>query len=133
MFKCEAVGVTVLRVVAGVSMTTHGYAKTLGGGMEKFTAGVSEMGFPAPEFFAWSAALSELVGGVCLALGLGTRISAFFIASTMVVAIFVRHAADPFQRKELAVLYLAVTLYFMLSGGGRWSLDVFLKRKIQER
>jgi len=128
MLNCEAVGVTVLRVVTGVSMSTHGYAKIFGGGMEKFTSGVSEMGFPAPELFAWSAALSELVGGICLALGLGTRISAFLIASTMVVAAFVRHAADPFQRKELAILYLAVSIYFLLSGGGRWALDIFLSR-----
>jgi len=122
------IGMTLLRVTAGVSMSTHGYSKVFGN-MEKFTAGVSEMGFPMPEVFAWAAALSELVGGICLAVGLGTRISAFLIAGTMVVAVFIRHAADPFQRKELAVIYLAMMIFFVLAGGGRWSVDSILKRK----
>jgi len=123
------IGSIILRITSGLAMSTHGYAKVFGGSMEKFTSGVSEMGFPMPEVFAWSAALSELVGGVCLALGLGTRISAFLIACTMGVAIFIRHAGDPFQRKELAILYLAVMIFFLLAGGGKWSVDSLLPRK----
>jgi len=117
------IGFTVLRVASGVMMSTHGYGKIFGGRMEGFAQGVAEMGFPAPAFFAWSAALAELVGGICLALGLGTRISAVMIAGTMCVAAFIRHAADPFGKKELALLYLAVMIFFVLAGGGKWALE----------
>ena len=124
----RSIGVTQLRIIAGLSMATHGYGKIFGGGMQGFTAGVAKLGFPAPEFFAWIAALSELVGGVCLALGLGTRISSLMIAGTMFVAVFIRHGADPFGKKELALLYLAVMIFFLLAGGGRWALDSLLSR-----
>jgi putative oxidoreductase len=121
-------GLLVLRVSAGLMMATHGYAKIFGGRREGFTQGVADMGFPAPAFFAWAAALSELVGGVTLALGLGTRVSAFLIYMTMLVAAFVRHGDDPFAKKELALLYLAVMFFFLLYGGGKWAIEKFGRR-----
>lgn len=124
------VGLTVLRVASGLMMATHGYGKIFEEGrMERFTAGVGEMGFPVPGLFAWLAALSELAGGVCLALGLGTRVNAVLIAGTMFVAAFIRHGADPFEKKELALLYLAVMLFFALQGGGKWAVDRLFCRK----
>lgn len=125
------IGLLVLRVASGLMMATHGYGKIFEDGrMEKFATGVSDMGFPAPMFFAWMAALSELVGGLCLALGLGTRISAVLIAGTMFVAAFIRHAPDPFAKKELALLYLAVMIFFALYGGGTWAVERMLRRKV---
>ncbi|HMP89974.1 MAG TPA: DoxX family protein [Kiritimatiellia bacterium] len=122
-----SIGITILRVASGVMMATHGYGKIFGGRMEGFTEVVASLGFPVPGLFAWMAALSELVGGICLALGLGTRISAFFLAGTMFVAGFIRHASDPFARKELAFLYLSVMIFFVLAGGGRWALEKLIR------
>jgi len=125
----EHMGLLVLRVAAGLMMMTHGYGKIFEEGrMEKFATGVSELGFPAAGLFAWIAALSELVGGLCLALGLGTRISAALIAGTMFVAAFIRHAPDPFAKKELALLYLAVMIFFALYGGGKWAVERLICR-----
>jgi putative oxidoreductase len=125
----DQVGLLVLRVASGLMMATHGYGKIVEDGrMEKFTGGVAEMGFPAPGLFAWLAALSELVGGICLALGLGTRVSAALIAGTMFVAAFIRHGADPFAKKELALLYLAVMIFFALYGGGKWAVERIFKK-----
>jgi putative oxidoreductase len=117
------VGLLLLRVATGLGMATHGYAKIFGGFMDKFTAGVAEMGFPAPAFFAWAAALSEFVGAICLALGLGTRVAAFFIAVTMVVAAFVRGAGKAFADRELALLYLVLCATFLVVGGGRFAVE----------
>lgn len=119
----------LLRVASGLMMATHGYGKIFEEGrMERFTTGVGEMGFPLPGLFAWLAALSELVGGIALALGLGARVSAALIAGTMFVAAFIRHGGDPFEKKELALLYLVVMLFFAAWGGGRWALDRLLCR-----
>ena len=41
-----------------------------------------------PVFFAWMGAFSEAVGGILLAIGLKTRVAAFLIMCTMLVAIF---------------------------------------------
>lgn len=111
-----------LRVFAGLAMA-------FGHGLNKLPPsaglidGVASMGFPAPELFAWAAALAEFVGGLLLAAGLLTRPAALSVALTMAVAAFGAHAADPFQKKELALLYLFVSLIFVVRGAGKWSID----------
>lgn len=108
---------------------THGYPKIFGGRMEGFTKGVAGMGLPFPEVLAWAAALSELLGGLLVAAGLFTRLSAAFIMVTMTVAAFLRHAQDPFAARELALAYWTVAGGLILLGGGAFSLDRFLRGK----
>ncbi len=86
------------------------------------------MGFPMPALFAWAAALSEFVGGLLLAAGLFTRLSAASIFFTMCVAAFVAHAKDPWQTKELAFAYWAVSASFIMTGGGKYSLERMFKK-----
>lgn len=88
----------------------------------------AELGFPMPVFFAWAAGMSEFLGGIFLALGFLTRISSFFIAFTMLVALIGVHGADPFNKQELAFLYLFVATAFLLKGSGDWSIDSFLRK-----
>lgn len=120
-------GLTLLRVFAGLSLAlAHGLGKVPPS--DKFVEGVAEMGFPAAGLFAWAAALAELAGGALVALGLATRPAAAMAAFTMVVAGFVRHAPDPYAKKEMAFLYLAIMTAFVLVGGGRLSLDAIVRR-----
>jgi len=116
-------GLLVLRLVAGACMAYHGYGKVFGGHMDQMIEGVGKMGFPAPLFFAWAAAVSELVGGVLVVIGLRTKIASLFVAITMAVAFFVAHKADAFQVKELALAYLGVFTALALTGAGKFSLD----------
>ncbi len=121
-------GLTLLRIFAGVALAfSHGIAKLPPG--EQLIQGTAKMGFPAPELFAWAAALAEFAGGIGLALGLFTRISSFFIAFTMLVAVLGVHLRDPFGKQELAFLYLFIALAFLIKGAGDWSVDAFLRRK----
>jgi Predicted membrane protein len=120
-------GLTFLRVFAGIGLITHGVGKVPP--KEQFIAGVANMGFPMPEFFAWAAGLSEFAGGALLALGLLTRPVSFFVGFTMVVALVGVHWNDPFSRKELAFLYLFISLLFLFMGSNLWSVDGFLRGK----
>lgn len=123
------VAMLLLRVALGATMAfQHGAAKVFGG-MPEFIQGVEKMGFPAPEFFAWAAALSEFLGGILIMVGLGTRIASFLMACSMAVAVFITHAADPFQVKELAVAYLVSSVVLFLMGPGKISLDHLLARR----
>lgn len=118
---------TILRVFPALAMAlSHGLRKLPPS--ERFVANIDGWGFPAPELFAWAAALAEVVGGILLAAGLFTRLWALLIAITMIVAAFVAHGPDPFSDKESALLYLVVMLFFVARGGGRWSLDRWLSR-----
>jgi len=115
-----------LRVFTGLSMAlAHGWPKLQSpAGIIKGTAG---MGFPAPEFFGWAAILAEFVAALLLAIGLGTRVSAFFVAITMAVAAFIRHGEDPFAKQEKALLYLFIALLFFFKGAGKYSVDARIR------
>src|SRR5688572_434733 len=64
------VGDLLLRVVAGLSLALeHGKAKLASESFNKFAAGVSELGFPAPKLFAALAVFAEFGGGILLAAG----------------------------------------------------------------
>ncbi len=122
-----------LRLALGIAFIGHGAQKVLGSfngpGFAKFTS------FPAPFPFmrpAWlwmgAAALSELIGGVLVLLGLFTRIGAFLIACVMLVAIFgvlwpVFFAPTGM---ELAIAFLGIALALLITGGGQASVDLMI-------
>jgi putative oxidoreductase len=140
----------VLRL-AGLGLALgHGWGKVAAlstGQGGRFIEGVDALGFPVPAFFALAAALSEFLGGICVALGLGTRIAASFAAVTMFVAGFLRHRAHAqllswvgvapasedslkaWGNPELALVYLAVFVAVALLGPGRLALDPLIRRR----
>lgn len=120
----------VARVFAGLALALgHGLGKMPPA--ERFVDAVAGLGFPAPALFAWAAALSELAGGLLLAVGLLVRPAALFVATTMAVAAFGAHAADPFARREMSLLFLVLALIFLARGGGRFSLDRLAARGLR--
>ena len=128
-------GRLIFRMIVGGGMMTHGWPKVFGvtdAGVRNivgFTQYVAKIGFPYPNYFAWAAALSELVGGAMLILGFGTRVAAFGIACTMAVAAWTDRAGG-WKEMELAALYLAPALFLLLGGPGKKSLDaIYFTRK----
>lgn len=116
----------ILRLFLGIFMLTHGWAK-LSSFSEK-----SEM-FPDPLGIGSALSLSlatfaEFFCSILLILGLFTRFAAFNILATMTVAGLIFHYADPFSKKELALLYAVGFLYFTIAGGNRYSLDHWIRK-----
>lgn len=118
-------GLMIFRVFAGLSLAyAHGRDKLPPG--DAFVARVTSFGFPAE--VAWLTTLTELIGGIMLAAGLATRPVALAMVINFSVAGFMAHAADPYARKELAFMFLAASVMFLLVGAGRFSIDRLLKK-----
>lgn len=126
-----------LRVTVGASLLPHGMQKLFmafnGPGMEKFTASLAGRGFPAPTLMAWLVALTEVVGGTLLAIGLLTRPAAAAIFIFMMVAAFVVHLPMGFfwtdKGFEYPLMWGVAALFFLIRGGGPYSVDRAIGRE----
>ncbi|MDT0605825.1 S41 family peptidase [Croceitalea rosinachiae] len=84
-----------------------------------------------PLLFAWLAAASEAIGGLCLALGLKTRVSSFFLIVTMLVAIFFQQWDNGLWAMLPALGFLWVSLYNLIMGSGRLGLDYIISNRLK--
>jgi putative oxidoreductase len=124
-----------IRLGLGSVMTAHGAQKVLGmfggPGFEKFVSNPTPFGFMKPTWL-WlgAAALSELVGGGLIVLGLLTRVGAFFVACTMLTAVVGVHWGSFFAPKgmEYPLALFSMALALLISGGGMASIDLALSR-----
>lgn len=128
------IGLLVLRVWTGLAIAFgHGISKLPPG--DDFISGTEAMGFPLPTVSAWMAALGEFAGGILLALGLLTRPAALWVMCVMGTAAFVAHRGDPVftppdggAAKEMALLYFAPALCFLLTGSGKTGIDRAIRK-----
>ena len=121
-----------IRLALGAAMIAHGAQKVLGSfdgpGLKTFIAGNTPFIFMRPAWFRLgAAALSELVGGLLVALGLLTRVGAFFIACTMLTAVVGFHLSGGFfaanSGYEYPLSLFAMALALLIAGGGQASVD----------
>lgn len=69
---------------------------------------------------------AELICGFFVLIGLLTRLSVIPIFITMIVAYFVAHANDPFDVKQVAFIFLALSVVIFILGSGKYSVDRFV-------
>ncbi len=84
----------------------------------------------APVFFAWMGAFSEAVGGLLLAFGLKTRVAAFLIMCTMLVAIFMQKWGQGTWGMLPAMGFLWVAIYNLYFGSGRFGFDYLIAKTL---
>ena len=105
------------------------------GGWGKLTRlGSGELQFADPFGLGPSVTLAlaifaEVFCSAALILGLLTRLAVIPLAVTMLTAIFIIHADDPWQKQEFAMMFLIPYLTLFFTGAGRFSLDYLLGRK----
>jgi putative oxidoreductase len=119
----------ILRVGAAALILTHGIPKLLilfGGGEIQFLDSIG-LGM---EISLTLSVFAEVICAVLIALGLASRLAAIPLIINMAVAFFIFHAQDPFQTKELALVYLLIFTTLLITGSGKYALDHYLlKRK----
>ncbi|MBP2079846.1 DoxX family protein [Oceanobacillus polygoni] len=115
------VGSVILRIVLGITFFIHG--------LDKFQAGIGNIAgyfdsLGIPGFLAYIVALIELVGGIALILGIGTKIISALIAIIMLGAIFTAKLSLGFlDGYELDTALLAISIYLILADRTPFSLD----------
>lgn len=110
-----------------------------------------EMGFPAPEFFAYAVGIVEVVSALLILLGFYTRWAAippalivFTAIITTKIPILLGQGFGPFVVRDLEIYgfwsmahamrtdwaMLLGSLVLILAGGGPWSLDAYRNRHV---
>jgi putative oxidoreductase len=66
---------------------------------------------------------AEFVCGILVVIGFLTRLAVIPIFITMVVAYFIAHAGAAFAIRELAGLFMLLSLVIFILGAGKYSVD----------
>jgi len=134
----------IIRLMVGAIFLSEGIQKFLfpaRRGIGRF----ADMGFPAPEFFGNFVGVFEMIAGLLILIGLFTRAGALTTFIIMSIAIIVTkipiafgESFGPFVLRELSTygfwsmahemrtdwaMWLG-SLFLMIKGGGKWSLDL---------
>jgi putative oxidoreductase len=117
--------VALFRIVVGLLFAVHGAASLFGvlGGAVGGNGGT----VPAGTWPGWYAAVIQLIGGILVLLGAGTRGAALLSSGSMAYAYFAVHqerALWPIQNGgELSALYAWAFLLIVIIGPGAWAID----------
>jgi len=130
----QSVFLLFVRLYWGWQFVVDGWGKLHN--LAKVTDYFGTLGLPAPGPTALFVSILELVGGVLLALGLGSRLIALLLTANMTVAYITgdREAllslfSDPDKFSAAAPFtYLMASLIILIFGPGRFCLDSLIER-----
>lgn len=133
-----AINSVLLRLPAALIFTAHGAQKLFGAfggyGLEGTAGWMESIGLTPGYLLALLAGSAEFFGGLALLLGLFVRPAALVLTFTMAVALFSVHAANGLfmanNGYEFALAMLAMSAALTATGGGKWSLDAWLAKKL---
>lgn len=131
MLKKNEIITTILRVFLGATFFIHGLAK-FQGGIENTVGFFESLGLPG--FTAYIVALIELIGGIAIVLGVGTRIISILFAIILAGAIVKVKLAVGFLGNgqmagyELDLALIAISIYLVATKKSFLALDNVLFR-----
>jgi len=131
--ELQEIGITFMRVCFGLLFIRHGFPKLLKGPEEWLWLGqqMANLGITfAPYFWGLCAVFAELVGGMALTVGFGTRFFALLLAFAMFVAT-VHHIAkgDSYGYIAFPLSQMVVFITLALVGGGPYSIDKLISNR----
>jgi putative oxidoreductase len=130
--KMGFVGPLLIRLTLGVVFVGTGWGKLHD--LDKVTQFFIELGIPAPHFQAMLVAFTEFAGGLCILLGLATRLAALPLMFTMIVAILTAKRGDIDGVSTLLGFeewsYLVMFAWLAIAGPGKASLDHLIVRRL---
>jgi putative oxidoreductase len=120
---------TLLRVVAGLALVTHGAMKI--GNPFGAVEMVEGLGFYPGVFWSPLLAFTEFFGGFLIALGLLTRPASLAAAFVLMVTVWFHWITmgQGYGGAEKSILWAAIFLFFAVRGGNRHSVDARIGRE----
>jgi putative oxidoreductase len=122
----------ILRLAAGLCLMPHGAQKLFGmfggGGLAGTAAFFDKIGYSPGNVLAPVVGTAELLGGFLLAIGLFTRPAAAVLIIQFVF-ILIYTLPRGFFPSELALLWLAMFIFFFVRGGGAMSVDAKMSKE----
>ena len=126
------VGVLILRLAFGFQLVNVSYPYFFSQDQKipEFVTYLTTLGFPFPVVGAYLSVYTEFIGGILLLLGLWTRWTAMLLVINFSVAVGLAHLAinDTYQNTSPSTNILAVSIFLLLNGPGRFSIDAALKK-----
>jgi putative oxidoreductase len=119
-------GLSAIRILVGALMAYHGIEVFDRPTMEVYLGWDQIKSLPAPEFMLYLGKGLELVAGLCLMIGLFTRIAAILIAVDMLYICFFIGSGRFYYQDQHPFLFAIVALVFFFTGPVRWSVDSLL-------
>ena len=118
----------LLRISVGIFMLSHGLGKfsKLFGDEPIMFADPIGVGVTASLALA---VFAEVLCSIFLIFGIATRIAATPLLVTMLVATFIVHGNDGFEKQELPLLYGIIYLIIAITGAGKISIDNLIYKK----
>ncbi|PFO01237.1 oxidoreductase [Bacillus sp. AFS076308] len=132
--KKTEIGVLILRVFLGLSFFVHGLSK-FQNGIDNTAGWFESIGIPG--FMGYIVAIIELIGGLLLIIGLGTRYIAALFVLIMIGAIVKVKIAAGFMGNgqgagyELELAFAVMAAFLFLNSNATLSLDSKLFSKDQ--
>ena len=121
-------GLLIPRIGAPLLLFTgHGWPKLVQFN-ERLNTFADPIGLGPPVSFLL-VLFAEVVCSTLVLLGFLTRLAVIPPIVFFLVAAFIHHADDPWQRKEFALIFLTPFLALLFTGAGRFSFDAKMGRK----
>jgi len=116
-------GLAILRIITGLLMTYHGWEVFDAVQINEYAKWDSIKTLPQPLLMAYLGKGLELVTGIFLTLGLLTRISALFMAITMLFVSFKIGTGKFYYDDQHPFLFAMLAMVFVFTGPVKWSID----------
>lgn len=133
--RLQPYAILLIRLVVGISMVYHSWGKvmpadglvhayrqhTLLSSFEHFNDFVVTLHLP--RWLGYLSTVTEFLGGVCLVLGLLTRLWGLMICGNMLVALAFVNVRHGYAGSEYSLALVVMAFLLLTAGGGAWSLD----------
>lgn len=119
-------GVTLIRIITGLMMAYHGFEIFNNKLMLDYAKWLTDLHFPNPALMAYLGKGSELAAGICITIGLFTRLAVWPMIITMLLIAFGMGHGKVFYEDQHPFLFVLIGLFLFFNGSGKYSVDQFL-------